>query len=48
MAGLTSAGPFQNEVSKTLSLKNPHSDPVAFKVRDFDAPLSGHVDVVYD
>ncbi|KAH7389534.1 PapD-like protein [Phaeosphaeria sp. MPI-PUGE-AT-0046c] len=25
--------PFQQEVSKTLHLKNPHSDPVAFKVK---------------
>lgn len=25
-------GPFQQEVSQTLRLKNPHSDPVAFKV----------------
>ncbi|KAH8730113.1 PapD-like protein [Phaeosphaeriaceae sp. PMI808] len=25
--------PFQQEVSKTLRLKNPHSDPVAFKVK---------------
>ncbi|CBX91831.1 hypothetical protein LEMA_uP045370.1 [Plenodomus lingam JN3] len=24
--------PFQHEVSQTLRLKNPHSDPVAFKV----------------
>lgn len=25
-------GPFTSEVSQTLKLKNPHSDPVAFKV----------------
>jgi hypothetical protein len=29
---LSVAGPFQQEVSQTLRLKNPHSDPVAFKV----------------
>jgi hypothetical protein len=30
---LTRPGPFQHEVSQTLRLKNPHSDPIAFKVR---------------
>jgi hypothetical protein len=25
--------PFQHEVSQTLRLKNPHSDPIAFKVK---------------
>ena len=29
---LSPAGPFQHEVSQTLRLGNPHSDPVAFKV----------------
>lgn len=46
---LSVAGPFQQEVSQTLRLKNPHSDPVAFKVSRFQhaavlckgKPLSG-------
>ena len=28
-----STGPFNREVSQVLRLQNPHSDPVAFKVR---------------
>ena len=40
---LSAPGPFQQEVSQTLRLKNPHSDPVAFKVSTLqsaaDTPL---------
>lgn len=32
---LVQTGPFQHEVNQVLRLKNPHSDPVAFKVSDF-------------
>jgi hypothetical protein len=36
---LTPAGPFQQEVTQTLRLKNPHSDPVAFKVSSLSARI---------
>lgn len=29
----TTAGPFDHEVSQVLRLRNPNSDPVAFKVK---------------
>jgi hypothetical protein len=40
------AGPFNREVSQILRLQNPHSDPVAFKVRitPFKGPWNAMVE----